>query len=319
MVKHNRKTRAVRIGGIEIGGRNPIAIQSMTKLPIADIDGTVAQIREMAEAGCEITRVAVPNKTAAVMKALAEVVRRVNDAIYVTPPRGGDPVPIPIVADVHYDYRIAIGAAKAGVAKLRINPGNIGDEEKAREVARVAADYGLPVRVGANSGSIHPEYAEKYGPANPEALVESALHQAAIFEGEGVKDIVISVKAAHVPTMIAAYRLISRRCDYPLHLGVTESGFGKSGETKTAVGLGALLADGIGDTIRVSLTDGPVAEVQLAREIIQALELRRFSINFISCPGCGRLQMDHMEIARAVREAIEAAGLVGAPLTIAVT
>jgi (E)-4-hydroxy-3-methylbut-2-enyl-diphosphate synthase len=320
MTQGERKlTRVIRIGRIAIGGSNPIAVQSMTKVPITDIDATLAQIREMAVAGCEIARVAVPSRSPKVMRALAEVVRRVNDcsAWHDRPGRAGEPSPIPIVADIHYDWRIAEGAAKAGVAKLRINPGNIGDEEKGREVARVAKEYGLPVRVGANSGSIRPEYAARFGLASPEALVESSLDQAKLFEDEGVRDIVVSVKAAHVPTMIAAYRMISGRCDYPLHLGVTESGFGLSGETKTAVGLGTLLAEGIGDTIRVSLTEGPVAEVRLGREILQALELRQFGVNFISCPGCGRLEVDHLTIAREVRDAIEGAGIT-APITIAV-
>jgi (E)-4-hydroxy-3-methylbut-2-enyl-diphosphate synthase len=319
-----RKPRqVVRIGDVAIGGDHPIAIQSMTKVPLADIDAILSQIREMAAAGCEIARVAVPGRKPEVMRALAEVVQQVGESVRLAPigeRAGAAPEalpPIPIVADIHYDWRIAEGAAKAGVAKLRINPGNIGDDEKGREVARVAREYRLPVRVGANSGSIRPEFAQEYGIASPEALVESALHQAKLFEDEGVEDIVISVKAAHVPTMIAAYRMVFERCDYPLHLGVTESGFGLSGETKTAVGLGTLLAEGIGDTVRVSLTEGPVAEVRLAQEILQALEIRRFGPNFISCPGCGRLEVDHLKIACDVRAAIEEAGIT-APITIAV-
>lgn len=281
-----RITREVRVGGVKIGGGAPVSVQSMTSAATTDIDAAVAQILRMKAAGCDIARVAVPNaESAAAIKKIKAETR------------------IPIVADVHFDHRLALASLEAGADKLRINPGNIGGEDRVEAVARAAKDRGVPIRVGANAGSID---RKRYGTPDSEALVESALDQVMVLERVGFEDIVISLKAFDVPTMIRAYRLASERCDYPLHLGVTESGLAWEGTIRSAIGIGALLADGIGDTLRVSLTADPVEEVRVGREILSSLGLCSRPFTLISCPTCGRCAVDLTGIAEEVRRRLEA-------------
>src|SRR4026207_268427 len=260
-----------------MGGGAPVSIQSMTKTDTADVGATVAQIEEMVRAGCEIVRVAVPDNDAAV--ALKEIRKRVPD--------------VPLVADIHFHYKLALMALEAGIDKLRLNPGNIGALERVREVVRAAQAQRVPIRIGVNGGSLEKDLLKKYGTATPEAMVESALRHIQILEDLDFTDIVISLKASDVHRTVAAYRLLAEKVDYPFHLGVTEAGTSFSGTGKSAIGLGILLHEGIGDTIRVSLAAEPHEEVRVAWEILKSLELRKRGVTVIACPTCGRLDIDN--------------------------
>ncbi len=284
-VQERRKTRAVHVGGVQIGGGAPITVQSMTNTDTRDVAATVAQIKRLEEAGCELVRVAVPDAQAAA--ALAEIKRQIS---------------IPLIADIHYNYRLALKALEAGVDKLRLNPGNITDPTQIRAVVKAAKARGVPIRVGVNAGSLPQDLLVKHKGPTPEGLVEAALREIELLENEGFYDIVVSLKASEVPLMIAAYRLFAKERDYPLHLGVTESGAGETGIVKSAIGIGVLLHEGIGDTIRVSLTGDPVEEVRVAYEILKALGLRRRGVEIISCPTCGRTLIDLPRIVAEVRE-----------------
>ncbi|MBP3729372.1 MAG: flavodoxin-dependent (E)-4-hydroxy-3-methylbut-2-enyl-diphosphate synthase [Lachnospiraceae bacterium] len=280
-----KKTREIRIGSRIIGGLHPIAIQSMCNTRTEDVQATVAQILRLEEAGCEIVRVTVPTREAA--RALSEIKARIH---------------IPLVADIHFDYRLAMDAMEAGADKIRINPGNIGSEEGVRALVERAAKDRIPLRVGVNSGSLEPRLIEKYGGVTAEGLAESALDQAAMIEALGYDQLVISIKSSRVPVSILAHERIAERCDYPLHVGITEAGTLYSGTVKSAVGIGAILSRGIGDTIRVSLTSDPVEEVKAARQILKSLGLRREGIEVISCPTCGRTRIDLLSLAEAVEK-----------------
>ncbi len=285
-------TQAVRVGAQVIGGGAPISIQSMTTTDTRDVRATVAQIAALVEAGCDIVRLAVPDAQAAA--ALAEIVRA---------------APVPLVADIHFDYRLAVAALDAGIAKLRINPGNIGAAERVRAVAQAAQARGVPIRVGVNAGSLQRELLARVAAAELSlgaAMAESALAEARQLEDAGCSAIVLSVKAAHVPATLEAYTLLAERCTYPLHIGVTEAGTRQGGVVKSAVGIGALLARGIGDTVRVSLTADPVEEVRVGRRILQALELRPYGPVIISCPTCGRAQVDVIAMAEELERRVAA-------------
>jgi len=292
-----RVSRPVKVGNLVLGGGNPVRVQSMTKTDTRDVEATVAQIARLEAAGCELVRVAIPDREAA--RALGEIRRRVT---------------VPLVADIHYDYRLALEALERGADKLRINPGNIGPRWKVEEVARAARDRGVPIRIGVNAGSLEREVEEAHG-RTARALVESALRQAEVLESVGFSDIVLSLKASDVPTTVEAYREAASRCPYPLHLGLTEAGTAWAGAIRTAVAVGALLLDGIGDTLRVSLNADPVREVQAAWHILRAVGLRARGVELIACPTCGRCQVNLMEVASRVEEAL--AG-VEAPLRVAV-
>src|SRR5918995_7461889 len=272
-----RKSRAVQVKHIQVGGGAPVAIQSMTKTDTSDVGATVAQIEEMMRAGCEIVRVAVPDNDAAI--ALKEIRKRVPD--------------VPLVADIHFHYKLALMALDAGVDKLRLNPGNIGAHERVREVVRAAQSQNVPIRIGVNGGSLEKDLLKKYGTATPEAMVESALRHVRILEDLGFGNTVISLKASDVDRTVAAYRLLSEKVDYPLHLGVTEAGTPFGGTIKSAIGLGVLLHEGIGDTIRVSLAAEPHEEVRVAWELLKSLELRQRGVTVVACPTCGRLDIDN--------------------------
>lgn len=293
-----RRTRQVTIGGVPVGGDAPIAVQSMCDTDTRDVEATVAQIRQMEEAGCEIVRVAVPDEEA-------------GDAIAKIRPQIG----IPLVADIHFDWRLAILAAKRGADKLRINPGNIGGKRKIAEVVSCAKDHGLPIRVGVNQGSIEKDLLDKYGGNNPESLVESALRNVEIIAEHDFHDIILSLKSSNPAEAISAYRSVSQRCDYPLHLGVTEAGPVKTGSLKTAVAFGALLSEGVGDTIRVSLTGDKREEMEAAYGILQALGLRRRGPELVSCPSCGRIEIDLMSLVEEVQQTLKD---IKAPLKVAV-
>jgi (E)-4-hydroxy-3-methylbut-2-enyl-diphosphate synthase len=271
-----RKSKAVKVKDLQIGGGEPVAVQSMTKTDTVDVEGTVAQIEEMVRAGCEIVRVAVPDKDAAI--ALKEIRKRVPD--------------VPLVADIHFHYKLALMALDAGIDKLRLNPGNIGAHERVREVVRAAQAQKVPIRIGVNGGSLEKDLLKKYGTATPEAMVESALRHIQILEDLNFDDIIISLKASDVHRTVAAYRMLAEKVDYPLHLGVTEAGTAFSGTIKSAIGLGILLHEGIGDTIRVSLAAEPQEEVRVAWEILKSLELRKRGVTVVACPTCGRLDVD---------------------------
>lgn len=280
-----KKTRAVSVGGVLVGGGNRISVQSMTNTDTRDAAATAAQINALAAAGCDIVRVAVPDEAAA--RAIADIKRQIS---------------LPLVVDIHFDYRLALICMENGADKVRINPGNIGDMDKVRAVCDMAKEKHIPIRIGVNGGSLEKHLLQKYGAPTAQALVESALGHVKLLEECGFYDTVLSLKASDVPTMIAAYRLAHEACDYPLHLGVTEAGTYESGIVKSAVGIGALLADGIGDTIRVSLTDDPVREVSAGIEILKALGLRKSGVTFVSCPTCGRCQIELIQIANRVYE-----------------
>jgi len=271
------------VGSLLIGGGAPISVQSMTNTDTCDVSATISQIKRLQSAGCELVRVAVPNiKSASV---IGEIKANIS---------------IPLVADIHFDYRLALKAIEQGIDKLRINPGNIGDKEKIKMVVESAMKNGVPIRIGVNSGSLEKDLLEKYGHATPEAMVESAMRHVKILEEFGFYDIVISLKASDPLRTIETYRLISDRVDYPLHLGVTEAGTVFAGSIRSAVGIGVLLSEGIGDTIRVSLTDDPVQEVRAGYEILKSLGLREHGVTIVSCPTCGRTQIDIIKIAREV-------------------
>ncbi|MDR1687345.1 MAG: flavodoxin-dependent (E)-4-hydroxy-3-methylbut-2-enyl-diphosphate synthase [Clostridiales bacterium] len=278
-------TRKVNIGNVTIGGGSPIAIQSMTNTDTRDIKATVNQINELENAGCDIARVAVKYPEAA--HAIAEIKKGIK---------------IPLVADVHFDYTLAIESIKAGADKLRINPGNIGDSGRVKNVLNTAKEYGVPIRVGVNGGSLEKDLLEKYGAATADALVESALRHIAVLEENNFYDTVISVKTSGVPLTYEAYVKLAEACSYPLHVGVTEAGTVNGGKIKSAVGIGALLLRGIGDTIRVSLTGTPAEEVRCAAEILKAAEKLNDGVNFVSCPTCGRTEIDLITLAVKAEE-----------------
>jgi len=279
-----RKTREINLGGVRIGGGGPIIVQSMTNTDTRDVDRTVSQIKRLEEAGCEIVRVAVPNRDAA--EILDKIKKRIS---------------IPLIADIHFDYRLALKAIDRGADGIRINPGNIGDRWKVEEVVKAARDRGIPIRIGVNAGSLKKDIMKKDGHI-PSALVKSAEEELSILEDMGFRDIKVSLKASNVLTTIEAYRLFSDRFDYPLHIGISEAGPIFSGSVKSAVGLGILLSEGIGDTIRVSLTADSVEEVRVAYEILRALNLRRHGVNIISCPTCGRCEIDLIGLVREVEK-----------------
>ncbi len=275
--------REVKIGSLRIGGENPIAVQSMLNVPVKDIAGNVAQAKRLEQAGCQIIRVTVPTPAdAAVVTAIKKEVS------------------IPLVADIHFDYRAAIAAAEAGADKIRINPGNIGGDDRVAAVVRACKERGLPIRIGVNAGSLEKDLLEKYGSPTPEALCESAMRHVRILEKHDFEDIVISIKSSNVPTVIAAYRLLAEACDYPLHVGVTEAGTYRMGLIKSAMGIGGLLLEGIGDTLRVSLTDEPEKEVQAGFDILRAAGFAVPGPEVISCPTCGRTNIKVAEIAQEV-------------------
>lgn len=295
-----RKTRVIRLGAVMVGGDHPVSIQSMTNTDTSDVISTVNQINRLADLGCEIVRVAVPDENA--VTALPEIMGQIS---------------LPLVADIHFDYRLALGAIEAGVQGLRLNPGNIGGKDRVNEVARAAKAKGIPIRVGVNAGSLEKDLLAKYGHATAEAMVESALRHTSLLEDSGFSDIKVSLKASSVPLMIAAYRLLAAKTDYPLHLGVTEAGSPKRGSIKSAIGIGTLLAEGIGDTIRVSLTGNPEEEIFVAKEILRALCLKKEGIDFISCPTCGRTKIDLVSIVDQVEKRLEDIEI-KKPLTVAI-
>ena len=280
-----RNVRAVRVGDLCLDGKK-IYIQSMLNARSDDIEGNVKQAVELEKAGCEIVRVSVPNKEAV---ALIPAIK--------------SKISIPLVADIHFDYRLALMSAEAGVDKIRINPGNIGSRDRVRLVADMCAEKHIPIRIGVNSGSLEKNILEEYGSPTAEALVKSALRHASLLEECNFHDIVISLKSSDVPTMIKAYRLLAEKCDYPLHLGVTEAGTERMGVIKSAVGIGSLLCDGIGETIRVSLTDDPAREVYAAKDILRAIG-RGSGVQLVSCPTCGRTRIDLVSLAKQVEKAV---------------
>lgn len=281
-------TREINIGGVKIGGNNPIAIQSMCNTDTRDVKATVEQIKKLEKAGCEIIRVAVPDMQA------AECIRDIKNSIS-----------IPLVADIHFDYRLALKCMDNGIDKIRINPGNIGSADRVKQVADMAKKNHIPIRVGVNSGSLERELVEKYGGVTPQGLVESALRHVKLLEDNDFYDTAISIKASNVPFSVEVYELLSDTVDYPLHVGITEAGTVWGGTIKSAVGIGAILSRGIGDTIRVSLTGDPVEEIYAAKEILKDLGLRRFGVEFISCPTCGRTSIDLIKIANEVENKIK--------------
>ena len=282
-----RLSKEVNIGGVKIGGTNPIAIQSMTNTPTADAEATIAQIKRLEEAGCEIVRSTVNTPDAA--EGFAKIKKAIN---------------IPLVADIHFDYTLALAAIEAGADKIRINPGNIGDEANVRAVINAAKARHIPIRVGVNSGSLEKYIVERDGGVTAAGLAESALNAANLVRDMGLEDIVISLKSSNVPMCIEAHSIISDKTDLPLHVGITEAGTVKSGTIKSAAGLGAILSRGIGDTIRVSLTGDPVEEIYAAKSILKALGLRKAGINVISCPTCGRTQLDLIGLANKVEDMV---------------
>ena len=294
-----RRTRTVQLGTLAIGGDNPISVQSMTTTKTSDVTATITQIAALQQAGCEIVRLAVPDMAAAM------AVSSIKEA-----------AAVPLVADIHFDYRLALEVISRGIDALRLNPGNIKDSEQIRAVVRAAQARRIPIRIGVNAGSLDGAMLEKHGGhATAEALVESALQHVRILEQLDFHDIKISLKANDVPLTIKSYRLMAEQVDYPLHLGVTEAGTPRVGIIKSAVGIGALLAEGIGDTVRVSLTADPVEEVRVARDILQALGLRRFTPILVSCPTCGRCNIDLISLAGKVEERLQS---ISRPMTVAV-
>lgn len=279
-----RKTREIKIGNLYIGGENPIIIQSMTNTPTEDVEKTVAQIKELEKAGCELVRVTVNTEKAA--EAIKEIKKQIN---------------IPLVADIHFDYKLALKAMENGIDKLRINPGNIGDDEKVRLVVEKAKELNVPIRIGVNSGSVEKKILEKYGRVTADGMVESAMYHVNLLEKYEFNNIIISLKASNVKMMVDAYRKISELVDYPLHLGVTEAGTEFQGTVKSSIGIGSLLVDGIGNTIRVSLTENPVEEIKVAKEILKVLGLRE-GVEIVSCPTCGRTQIDLIGLAKKVEK-----------------
>ncbi len=280
--------RCVNIGGVKVGGDNPVSIQSMTNTDTRNVKETVAQIKKLEDVGCEIIRVAVPDMSA------AEAVRQIKEQIN-----------IPLVCDIHFDYRLALECIKNKADKIRINPGNIGSKERTRAVVEAAKANGVPIRIGVNGGSLEKEILEKYGMVTSDALVESAMRHVEILDELNFSDIVVSIKMSDVPTMIEAYRKFNSISDIPLHIGVTEAGTLKRGIIKSAVGIGTLLSEGIGDTMRVSLTADPVEEIYAAKDILKVLGLRKNGIELVSCPTCGRTQIDLISIANEVDKRLQ--------------
>ncbi len=291
-------TRQIHVGGVPIGGGAPVVIQSMLNTRTTDVEGSLNQIRQLKAAGCQIARLSVQNREAA--RGFREICAESE---------------LPLVADIHFDYQLAIAAAEAGASKIRINPGNIGGEDRVKAVVEVCARRHIPIRIGVNGGSLEPHLLEKYGHPTAQALVESAFSHLELLEKFGFYDTCVSMKSSHVPTMVAAARLFRSQCDYPLHIGVTETGPVRMGMVKSAMGIGALLLDGIGDTIRVSLTDDPVQEVYAAKDILKAAGLRREGVNIISCPTCGRTRIDLIGLVNRVDEALRGCEK---PVTVAV-
>lgn len=281
-------TRQIKVGNVPIGGGADVVIQSMLNTKTTDVEGSLAQIRSLAAAGCQVARLAVPNMEAA--RGFAEICK---ESV------------LPLVADIHFDYRLAIAAAEGGASKIRINPGNIGGEDRVKAVVDVCKDKHIPIRIGVNGGSLEKELLEKYGHPTAQALVESAFGHLELLEKYGFYDTCVSMKSSHAPTMVAAARLFRSKCDYPLHIGVTETGPVRQGLIKSAMGIGALLLDGIGDTLRVSLTDDPVEEVYAAKDILKAAGLRRDGVDIISCPTCGRTRIDLIGLVNQVDAALK--------------
>ena len=283
-----KKTRQIHIGSVAIGGGAPISVQSMTNTKTTDTEATVQQIKALTTAGCDIVRLAVPDMAAA--ENLGSIIKDVK---------------VPLVADIHFDYKLALEAIRQGISGLRLNPGNIGGEEKVRAVVQEAKAHGIPIRIGVNAGSLDKKILEKHGGVTAEGLVESALQHVRILEQQGFYDMKISLKAHDVPMTLAAYRLMSEKVDYPLHLGITEAGTPNTGIIKSAVGIGSLLAEGIGDTFRISLTGDPVVEVKVANEILKALGLKEYGPTLVACPTCGRTSIDLPAIAAQVEKKLE--------------
>jgi len=291
-------TRRIMVGNVPIGGGAPVAIQSMLNTKTTDVEASLSQLRSLAVAGCQIARLAVPNMEAA--RGFADICKE---------------SPLPLVADIHFDYKLAIAAAEGGASKIRINPGNIGGEDRVKAVVEVCKEKHIPIRIGVNGGSLDKGLLEKYGHPTAQALVESAFQHLELLEKQGFYDSCVSMKSSSVPTMVAAARLFREKCDYPLHIGVTETGPVKQGLIKSAMGIGALLLDGIGDTLRVSLTDDPVQEVYAAKDILKAAGLRKEGVNIISCPTCGRTRIDLIGLVNRVDEALRGCEK---PITVAV-
>ncbi len=293
-----RQTREVSCGKVIIGGKSPITIQSMTNTDTRDVVKTVNQIKSLEEVGCDIVRVAIPDMEA------ADAIKLIKTEIN-----------IPIVADIHFDYRLALRCIENGVDKLRLNPGNIGGTDRVKEVVKQAKERGIPIRIGVNAGSIEKEILEKYEKVSAEALVESALNHIKLLEAVNFNDIIVSLKASDIKLTIDSYNMIAEKIDYPLHIGITEAGTIRNGTIKSSIGVGALLLGGIGDTVRISLTGDPVEEVLVGKEILQALHIRNFGIKFISCPTCGRCQIDLIGVANAVEYKLKN---IKKPITVAI-
>ena len=282
-----RKTKKVKVGSVYIGGNAPVSVQSMLNKPAHDFEASVAQAVELEKAGCQVIRGAIPDMDAVgLIPALKEAVKA------------------PIVADIHFDYRLAIEAVAAGVDKVRINPGNIGSDDRVKAVVDACKSINIPIRIGVNSGSLEKEILAKYGAPTPEAMAESAMYHASLLEKFDFDDIIISIKSSNVENMIKAYETVAERCNYPLHLGVTEAGTTRMGLIKSSAGIGSLLMHGIGDTIRVSLTDDPVNEVYAGHDILKALGLKSDSVQIVSCPTCGRTKIDLISVANEVENAL---------------
>lgn len=292
-----RKVKQVRLGALTIGGEK-ITVQSMLNKPAHDIEGSVAQAVELERAGCEIVRAAIPDKDA--VRLIGAIKKEIS---------------IPLVADIHFDYRLALEAVAAGIDKIRINPGNIGEDSRVKQVADACRTAGIPIRIGVNSGSLEKNILAKYGRPTPEALVESALYHVSLLNKFDFDDIVISIKSSDVETMISAYELLAQQCDYPLHLGVTEAGTDRMGLIKSSIGIGSLLVKGIGDTIRVSLTSDPVNEIAAGHDILKALGLCKNTVTMVSCPTCGRTRIDLIALANKVEQAVSG---IEKPLKVAV-
>ena len=298
-----RKTKEIKIGGIAIGGNNPIAIQSMTNTDTHDKVATLEQIKLLEAAGCDIIRITVPDMEA------AETIPYLKE----------NGVSIPIVADIHFDYKVALRCAELGVDKIRINPGNIGSDDNVLAVVNACKKAGIPIRIGVNSGSLEKEILKKYGAPTAEALCDSALYHASLLEKYDFTDIAISIKSSDPYTMIAANKLLANRCSYPLHLGVTEAGSKKIGSIKSAVGIGSLLCSGIGDTIRVSLTDKPEEEIEAAKQILNAIGIEGQSgLNIVSCPTCGRTKIDLISLVKEFEQRAKEENIMDKPLTVAI-
>ena len=297
-----RKTKKLKIGNVYIGGDSPIAIQSMTNTDTCDKEATIAQIRELQAAGCDIVRITVPT-----LEAAETIPYLKQNGIY-----------LPIVADIHFDYRIALRCAELGVDKIRINPGNIGKDENVKAVADACRVRGIPIRIGINSGSLQKDILEKYGSPTPEALCESAFRHIELLEKYDFEDIVVSIKASNVPSMIKTNKLLAERCPYNIHLGVTEAGSESVGTLKSAIGIGALLCDGIGDTIRVSLTADPVREIAAAKNILSSVEIEGQSgMKIVSCPTCGRTKISLIDLVSRFEDAVKKEGLADKPIKVA--